>query len=367
MRVVLLLLAALALAPASASALPGDQPIVPISPADGAVVAPSGGGSTFVYTCPVYRSFDAGGGFAVFNGPSEYFAALATSPDLGTDGRLREDRRVDFDSAQQPNTIPEGQCASTLGNESASGLDPGTYYWQVSRICSGCTGDYETSPIRRIVVRGDVKPSVRAATKVYGGYLAAYRISAPGAPNGVVARLERRKGGGWKRLGTTRLSEEKGEVITVLPKGRQVLRAVVLLGRQRFTSKRTAVRARPDTGPRVTSRRSDGRWKGIGKRRVSFRVSGGGRVIKRFQASVTTLCPTPGMVGGPFTTMAAVAPFGRARIAPDGRFFGVIARDGTAALVRGRLVGRKLRGGVADLTVGTCSGRLSFRARRAGG
>lgn len=365
MRLVPVLASLLAVAPAHA--MPGDDPIVPLSPDDGASVAPSANGTAFVYTCPVYRSSDAGDGFAVYGDESNYSAALATSPELGTDGRLRDDRRVDFDSAHESNTLPEGQCFSTLGNESRAGLEPGTYYWQVSRICAGCDGSYESTAVRRIVVAADVSATVRPVGKVFGGYPAAYRVTASGAPQGTAARLERKAGGRWRSLGTATLNDGAGEAIAILPTGTQTVRVTIALGAQRFTSAPVRVKARPDTGARATSARSDGRWKGTKDQPVSFRVTGAGRVVERFEARVTMLCPQvppPGSVGGQFTTMAGFARFATARIAPDGRFFGVAEQDDLAVLVRGRLRGRSLSGGVADLSVGTCTGQLRFAARR---
>lgn len=131
---------ALLLGATAARALPGDAPIELISPADGATVAPSASGSRFVFGCPDYRTVDFGDGFALHGGVENYSAALATSPELGSDGRLRDDRRVDFSGPQPDNGLPAGHCSTILGDESRAGLAPGTYWWQVARICTGCAG-----------------------------------------------------------------------------------------------------------------------------------------------------------------------------------------------------------------------------------
>ncbi|MDO8186925.1 hypothetical protein Q5424_06910 [Conexibacter sp. JD483] len=369
-------LAALLLTTAAARALPGDAAIELLSPADGATVAPSASGSRFVFTCPDYRTVDFGDGFALHGGVTDYTAALATSAELGGDGRLRDDRRVDLAGPQSDNTLPAGQCATTLGDENRSGLSPGVYWWQVSRICTGCAGSYESSAPRRLVVRADVRPRLSPPRALYGGYPAAFGVVAPGAPEGAAVTLERQVGGGWKRVAGGVVGSRAGGdaagggsgamVIATLPVGRQRVRAVVTVG-ERFVSPAVGVRARPDSGRRATSAASDGTWAGTRRAPVSFRVADGGRTLRGFRADVTMVCPTvpaPGSVGGQITTQAGVAAFARARVAPDGRFYGVAVRGGSSVLVSGRLRGRALTDGIASLSVGACSGQRSFRAAR---
>ena len=79
----------LVVAPA-AVALPGDPGFVATSPADGAALAIDPGGIPVAYTCPVYRSYDAGGGFVLYGGPKDYGVSFASSPSLGPDGRLAD-------------------------------------------------------------------------------------------------------------------------------------------------------------------------------------------------------------------------------------------------------------------------------------
>ncbi len=367
-------LLALLLPVTAARALPGDAPIELISPADGATVAPSASGSRFVFGCPDYRTADFGDGFALHGGVDSYSAALASSPELGGDGRLRDDRRVDFSGPQSDNTLPAGQCSTILGDESRAGLAPGTYWWQVARICTGCAGGYEASAPRRLLVRADVRPGVLAPRGVYGGYPAGYVVAAPGAPEGSAVALERQAGGGWRRIasGVVERGSEPGrgagaELIATVPAGRQRLRAVVTVGSERFMSPPELVLAQRDRGPRATSAASDGAWAGTRRAPVSFRVAAGGRTLRGFRATVTMVCPTvpaPGSVGGQITTQAGVAAVARARIAPDGRFYGVAAGGGSSVLVSGKLRGRTLTRGVARLSVGACSGQLSFGAAR---
>jgi hypothetical protein len=108
-----------------------------------------------------------------------------------------------------------------------------------------------------------------------------------------------------------------------------------------------------------------GRYRGAatsGASGVRFRVEG--RTIRGFTAQVTMLCP--GLTTGDLTTQVGAAPVARIRVAPDGSFVGV-ATPGrrTSVRVRGRLAGSRLTGGRVELSVGTCTGSGTFRARRA--
>jgi hypothetical protein len=85
-------------------------------------------------------------------------------------------------------------------------------------------------------------------------------------------------------------------------------------------------------------------------------VTGGGRQIRDFHATVDTL-----RVGRIQTGLAAVK---RARIAPDGRFYAKV-RHGheTTVEVRGRLEHRHATGRV-ELNIAGCVGSQAFSARR---
>jgi hypothetical protein len=81
---------------------------------------------------------------------------------------------------------------------------------------------------------------------------------------------------------------------------------------------------------------------------------------------VTILCPQVGLPGGQgqLTTRAGFAQFRSARIATDGRFVASATRSGSAVLVRRKVRGRRLTGGIAQLSVGTCTGSGTFTATR---
>lgn len=344
---------------APALALPGDPPFAPVSPDDGATFAPSEGGVPVAYTCPVYRVSDAG--FPVFGGPSEYGVSFATAPDLGTDGRLRSDNVVALDTGHRSNTIPQDQCLSTFaaGGSRPPQTIPGTYYWQVWRLCTGCATGYETGPVRTLILRTPGRPVVKPPRRVYAGYPAAIGIALAGVADGATMTLERRAGGSWRRVGSAAALQGAGEVIATLPRGRQRLRAVVRSGAETLTGAARVLEVRRARGW-STSRADDGTY--TGRLSLRLRVTGGGRSIRGFETDVAMLCP--GVVAGQFTTQVGDAAIPRIRIAPDGTFLAAAspARD-TTMLVRGKLSRGKVTGR-AQLSVGTCTGSHAFTAKR---
>jgi hypothetical protein len=344
-----------------ALALPGDEPFGPVSPADGATFAPDPDGIPVAFTCPTYRSFTAGVGFTVFGGPSEYGVSFATSPALGSDGRLNQDSVVALDNGHVSNTLPQGQCRATFaaGGGERPQERPGTYFWQVWRLCTGCAGGYEVGPVRRLVLRTPGRPRVQPPARAYAGYLVAIGLRLGGVADGARSTLQRRVGGRWKALGSDGLLGGKGEVVIALPGGRQQLRAVVSSGEETLVGPERSLVVRPARGW-STGSGDDGVYHG----RLSARleVAGGGRTVKGFEMDVPMLCP--GITAGQLTTQIGHTALKRIRIAPDGSFIGggVIGRQ-TATLVRGR-VARGKATGRAELSVGTCTGSTSFSASR---
>jgi hypothetical protein len=359
MRSVLVVLAVLVW-PASAVALPGDAGFAPIDPSDGAVVPVDPNGIRVSYSCPVYRIADPG--FPLFGGPKDYGVTLSTSSAVGADGRLTDGVRV---TGAADASVGTDGCAAFLGAGGAPPRiqeTPGTYYWQVYRICTECPGEYEVGPVRTLTLRSPVKPALRASGRVYAGYPFFVSLTLTGAPDGTAVVVERRVGSAWKRAGTAAALRGKAEAVVTLARGAQQLRAVATIGSQRIEgdAARVTVRraARWQTGAR-----DDGTYRGrVGSRSVRFRIVGRGRGLRSFKAFVPMLCPsaTPGQL----TTQIGTAALSRARIAPDGSFVAASTpRSGTTMRVRGRLRGRKVTGRV-ELSVGTCSGSAAYSAAR---
>lgn len=360
MRAILavVVLVLLVMAPAAAHALPGDPPFEPLTPADGATLPVDPGGIPVTFSCPVYRTYDAGGGFAVYGGPKDYSVLMSTGNATGPDGRLVEPVAIVYGQA-----IPgqDGQCSAVLsaGGSVRPQETPGAYRWQVSRVCSGCTTGYETGPIRALTLVSTVKPTVSALGRAYAGFPFLVKIAADGAATGTAVTVERQSGGSWVKAGGGTVASGVAEVaVTVDRSGSAQLRARLTSGSQDVVGAATAVAIRSAASKRTTVRA--GAW--TGNHDVSFTVSG--RTIKRFTGRIPLLCPTPGMVS-PFTTMIGTASLKSVRLAPDGSFLGAATASGSAIRVRGRLSGSRTSGGRIELSLGGCTGNASFSAKRA--
>jgi hypothetical protein len=353
-RLPLLALLLALLAPAAAHAAPGDPPIQVLGPPDGATVAPTEDGIAVTYTCPVYHSFDP---VLATGGPSDYGLSVATSPELGTDGRLRSDNVVSLDQGHESNTLPEGQCVSVFSGDGAA--TPGTYYLQVWRLCVICERDYEAAAVRRLEVVVDAKPAVKPPKRAYGGYIAFYRVAVAGVPDGAEVTLQRRAKGRWRGVGVGFASGGVAEVGASLPAGRQRIRAVVKVGGSTVAGAARRYKVRKARGWR-TGARDDGRY--TGDLSLRFRITGDGRKVRGFRMDVPTLCP--GLTPGTFTTEIHEAFLPEARIAPDGTFAAAVAVGGGAATeVRGRLRNGKATGRV-KFSIGTCVGDTAFEGAK---
>jgi hypothetical protein len=156
--VLLATLAALALA-APASALPGDPPVTPITPADGASLPTAAGGIPASYACPVYRTSDFGGGIVRLGDERDYVVLVSASPALDGEGRLASPvvRVAGTSTAADPNTCNVLLAADTTP---APQRTPGRWYWQVSRLCAGCSPPFETGPVRSFTLVSSEPPAL---------------------------------------------------------------------------------------------------------------------------------------------------------------------------------------------------------------
>lgn len=357
-RPTLLLAAVLvALGGATARALPGDPPVTPLSPAPEATVPTAAAGIPVSYACPLYRTQDFGDGNPRLAGETDYAVLMSASPALDAEGRLANPvaRVTGASTPQDPNT-----CRALLGSTAvpAPQLTPGTWYWQVSRLCAGCAPPFETGPVQRLRLVTEARPALALPARRYAGFPVIATVQAgAGVPAGTVVDVERRAAGRWVRAGRGTVAAGRARVTTTLPRGSVRVRARLTVGGQVLTSPERTVAVRSASAPRTAVRA--GRWSGGGV--TGLRVVG--REIRDLRVAVSLLCPTPGLVSA-FTTQAATALVPRARIAPDGSFVAVASRSGTATRISGRLVGGTLRDGIAELSQGVCSGTARFTARR---
>ena len=123
---------------------------------------------------------------------------------------------------------------------------------------------------------------------------------------------------------------------------------------------RTLVVRRP--GRRSTAARDDGRYRGSAT--LAFKVSGGGKLLRSFNASVTVFCvgPTP----ADNRTEIAFARLRSARIAPDGSVTGYLQTKGNSpasVTLTGRLRAGRFKGKVS-IVFATCAGERKLTAAR---
>jgi len=355
------LLASLAVAAATllcagpAWALPGDAPVTPIAPADGTSLPTSSAGIPVSYACPLYRTSDFGDGIVRTGDESYYTVLLSRSPTLDGEGRLAtpEARGTGSSTPADPNT-----CNLLLRADvtPAPQESPGVWYWQVSRICAGCSPQFETGPVRSFTLVSSEKPTLSVPARTYAGFAFIATIGVKGAPAGTEVTVQRRSGSRWVAAGRGTTSGDGAAVTTTLPAGAVTVRAQLAIGGQTLTSAERRIRVRrPADAPRTAVRA--GAWSGASG--VGFRVAG--RTITGFAAQVPLLCPTPGLVGQ-FTTQIARAAVARIRLAPDGSFVGAATRSGAAIRVRGRLRGSRLTGGRVEMSLGGCVGDAAVAA-----
>lgn len=351
-----------ALGAPAAVALPEDPQIEAVSPAEGATVAANPNGIAVVYTCPPYQSFRSSSGSGTFPCEdsftgSSYGADFSTSPELGNDGRLRSDKRY-FEYTEpggsSDNSTPPGRRRAVMLRNATT---PGRYYWQARRICTECPTGYETGPVRSFVIRTQARVGLTVQARAYVGYPVPLGVQAKGLEDDAPVVVERRAGSQWRKVIGSTLRKGRAATLGFLPKGTQTLRVRAQIGDQEFVSSSRTVRV---VSPR--------RWATVGAAggyagspEATFRLARGGRELRDFRARVATYCVSATGSGG--TILKGLASVPRAKVAPDGRFYGFSSREGTVATIQGRIVGRRVTG-VLELSIGQCVGGGAISARR---
>ena len=263
-------------APGHRSSLPGDPPVEPVLPADGAVLpidrrrhrgalrlpraVPhrrperpsrcSATARTTASTSPPARSSAATGGCC---SPTSWRSRPRPGPGQ------RHPRRP----------VPRLHGRPRQPRRSRR---PGTYYWQAWRTCLDCPGGYETTPVRsfRLTTAGSsaeltVKPPARA----YRGFPFVVSVSTDGIDRGAAVALQVERGAGWMH-GRPPHRDGRGDrrrraAPAPLRPGRKRLRVTAQVGDETLTSPARALRLRKAKGW-TTSGRQDGRWTGDGER-----------------------------------------------------------------------------------------------------
>jgi hypothetical protein len=349
-----ILLTTIALA-APAQALPPDPPPAPLTPADGASVAVDPSGIPVTFGCPVYTKFMSGD-FPFPGGPNDYGLSMSTSPALGADGRLTNPVALVSGGSATP---PGGdQCNWVLaaGGAQRPQETPGTYYWQVWRLCTGCASGYEVGPVRALTLTANAQLALKPPKTVYAGYPFILPVSTTGVPDFTALGVLR----GTAKVGSgTVTSDSASPTVTLSRSGK--IHAAVTIGSQTVSSPEVDVKvAKAKTWKTKAS--DDGPY--TGTRSAKLKVARKGKEIRNLSVSVAMLCPTPGMIGQ-FTTQVGTATLSKIKIAPDGTFVGSATPEAATSIrVSGKVGKRRLSGGVAELSVGTCSGTAKFTAKR---
>jgi hypothetical protein len=149
------------------------------------------------FSCPTYHTDE---GELSLTGPGEgYTLTLSRLPDVDLYGALTVAGIVDERPVVPLLEVP-GHCESEVNTrgEALMPLEPGTYYWQASRICATyvCPGGREVSFVNRVVVTTTVCSSLRAQSRATAAKLRTARRQLRRAPSGArrakVSRLSSR-------------------------------------------------------------------------------------------------------------------------------------------------------------------------------
>jgi hypothetical protein len=353
---VLALLLVLALA-GSARAMPGDPPVEPLTPADGAEVPANPAGIPVSFRCPDYR-IAMYGSLPDIGHYDDYAVRFSDGPALGADGRLAH---TPYGNDAGPSPAPDGTCTAkldTFDTASSPEITGGRVYWQAYRYCNGCTPQYETGAVRSFVVRPSVTGTLRAPARVYGGYPALFTLVSAAGLSGAEVVLQRRAGARWLTVVRRPFQTDRTLLVATLPAGRTRLRALAVTSTSQFAlGERTLTVRRP--GRRSTSHADDGRYRAHD---VAFRVTGGGTRLRAFRATLSVFCVGPTI--GDNQTRIAVAELAGARIAPDGSVTAELrTQSGASTRLTGRLEHHRFAGSVA-MAFSTCAGTRTLTARR---
>lgn len=355
---------------AEAQALPGDQPIVPRSPADGVTVPANALGIAVTYDCPTYRAAVYSSGntaYPDYRDHEAYEVQFSNSPVLGGDGRLASQP---YGSNAGARLNPDGTtCTSALDTydtASSPEIAGGRVYWQASRYCNGCgASQREFAPVQSFVVRpASVKASLKAPAHPYAGYLNVFTLKTKAPLSGAKVALQRRSGKRWKTIDRVSFRLGATELVAKLPAGRQLVRARVETAARSFTAAHRTVKVRR-SGRRTTSRRDDGSYaarKAAKNATLRFQVGSGGTQLRRFKASVTTFCIGPSLADN--RIYVGFALLNTVRVAPDGAVTGLLrTKKGGQVLLTGRLHKRRFKGSVSQ-SFSTCNGTRKLDATR---
>jgi hypothetical protein len=386
---------------AGASALPGDPPIVSLTPADGINVPALEEGMTVRYSCPAYRTaeevVEEEGGeepeegeeeappamVPVFGTTENYGVAFSTGTALGKDGRLvstgfGEGGNVEAEAIKgTPNCISE-LVLPPAPNPPA--LYAGRVYWQPYRECEECLLGYETGPVHSFVVQPtDEEAELTLEDHIFGGYMTKIGFFGDAGLKGARVQLQLWNGSAW-----TTLAEELGTAAgensfyVKLGAGHKLLRPVVVgtpgteLGLE--ATGRTVRKVKKGTATGVQT----GSWvyalKGEQEEfPLTFTVAKNGTELRGLNAAVEAFCAPPIPIPAPFPPLASVpteatSAVKSARISPEGTVVAHFVTPGATPTVAnvvsltGAFFNGRFTGILSSSFLGNCRGFREFEA-----
>lgn len=349
--------------------MPGDPPIVPLTPANGATVPADPDGIPVSFEFPAYTIAVYSGGDVTITDRgdySDYDVRFSSGPQVGSDGRLAAQS---FGSDAGPALGGDGRTCTakldTYDSVSSPEIVGGRIFWQAYRYCNGCAQGNEVGPVRSFVVRPEaLEGRLRVPARLYGGYLNVFKLESQAPLSGAQVLLQRRAGKRWKTVVKTRFQLDETDIVAALPAGRHRLRArIVAAGASFNVAQRTVTVRRRER--RVTSARDDGGYaarKPPANSTLKFRVAGGGKTLRGFKASLTVFCVGPTLPDN--RLVVAFALLRSARVAPDGSVTGLLQlKSGARVLLTGRLRNGRFRGEVT-MSFSTCAGTRKLDAVR---
>jgi len=323
-----LALGALGIVVGNAAALPGDPPIVPVGPADGANVPAVEEGLKVTYSCPTYRSGEEIEEIEVpvppneeeeegeeeeevevieklvpvFGNSESYGVHFSTSSALGKEGRLGTTGFGEAGEGEAEVVKGTPWCSTELElptSPNPAALYQGRVYWQAFRECEGCASGFETGPVRSfVVVPTDEEAEISFEDQVFGGYLTKVSFAGEAGLKGAKVALQQWVGTEWKTIGEEPGNEFGENTFFIkLGAGHKLLRPVLIgvgvtLPLEEKAKTVRKVKKGAPTGIKT------GEWVYALKPEreefpLSFRVTDNGTMLRGLTASIEAICVNP--------------------------------------------------------------------------
>jgi hypothetical protein len=398
---------ALVAIPAAAFALPGDPPIQPLGPADGASLFAGETGSVHVtFKCPSYHKQAEETGT-----DSDYKVRFSTSAARDGEGLISPSLGTAF-AEVEPDKATCGANFEAPVPARPTALYQGTVYWQVIRqvirpACPTCgpetpkqkeeredkeeeeatkeeeaeengtvfvaKSEFEGGEVRSFSLQPKVEgAALKLPRVIYAGYRTAIEFESLTDLTGGTVELQRFVKGAWRPLAEATVGETTVFFVK-LPAGRVVLRPVAKSASVTLPLEPRKLTVHKLGKHRLTSAEEDGRYgekptkkmkkAGTKPLPLSFAVVDGGTRVVHLRATIEGVCAATTRSGEevPLTIKAALR---SARIAPDGT---VVAQTETKGPEPQRvsLVGQLLDGslfGKVTTSFANCGGSREIKA-----